>query len=113
MCSLLASESVEGSALSFEGIDDVQSSHGFSSGVFSVGHRVSDDVFKKAFKYGSGVVVDERGDSLDSSSSRQSSDGGFGDTLNGLLVGFAGVSLGADFAHAFSSFALTGHFIIC
>ena len=40
----LVSESVEGSSLSLEGVDDIESGDGLPLGVLSVGDRVSDDV---------------------------------------------------------------------
>jgi len=36
-------ESIDSSALSLEGINNIHSSDGFSSGVFSVGDGISDD----------------------------------------------------------------------
>ena len=107
-----AAESVEGSALSLEGIDNVESGDGLSLGVFSVGDWVSDDVLEEASENVSGLLVDERRDSLDSSSSCQSSDGGLGDAHDGLLKGLLGVSLGADFAVALSNFTSSSHCVI-
>jgi len=40
----LVSESVEGSSLSLEGVDDIEGGNGLPLGVLSVGDRVSDDV---------------------------------------------------------------------
>ena len=79
---LSTSETIDGSALSLEGIDDVHGCDGFSSGVLSVGDGVPDDPFEEALEDLPGVVVDEGGDSLDSSSAGQSSDRGLGDALN-------------------------------
>ena len=76
------SETIDGSALSLEGIDDIQSSHGFSSGVLGVGHSISDDSFEEALEDLSGIIIDERRDSLDTSSSGESSDSGLGDAFN-------------------------------
>ncbi len=55
----LTSESVEGSSLSLEGVDYIKSSNGLSSGVFGVGHRVSDDVLQERLENSSGLLVDE------------------------------------------------------
>jgi hypothetical protein len=41
----LDTETVKSSALSLEGIDDVESGDGLALGVLGVGNRVSDDVF--------------------------------------------------------------------
>ena len=75
-------ESVEGPALSLEGVDDVHGGDGLPSCVLSVGDSISDDLFKERSEDGPCVVVDERGDSLDTTSSTESSDGWFGDTVN-------------------------------
>lgn len=110
--SFSASETIDGSALSFEGVDDVHCCHGFSSGVLSVGYCVSHDPFQESFQHLSGVVVNERGDSLDASSSGQSSDCWLGDPFNrSLVASLLGDSLGSHFtfsSDSFSAFALSG-----
>ena len=78
----LTSETVKGSALSLEGIDNVKSSDSLSSGVLSVGHSISDDVLKENLKDTTGLLVDKTRDTLDTTSSCQSSDGRLGDTLD-------------------------------
>ena len=54
-----ATETVDGSALSLEGVDDVHGGDGFSSGVLSVGDCVSDDALQESLEDLSGVVIDE------------------------------------------------------
>ena len=78
----LTSETVKGSALSLEGIDNIKSSDSLSSGVLSVGHGISDDVLKENLKDTTGLLVDKTRDTLDTTSSCQSSDGRLGDTLD-------------------------------
>ena len=56
---LSTSETIDGSALSLEGVNDVHSSDGFSAGVFSVGDGVSDNAFEESLEDLSGVVIDE------------------------------------------------------
>ena len=100
------SESVDGSALSLKGIDDIHGGDGFSSGVLSVGDGISDDSFQESLEDLSWVIIDEWWDSLDTTSSGESSDGGLGDTLNwssGLSSG--GGSLGSDFTFSSDSFS--------
>ena len=80
-----STETVEGSALSLEGVDDVESGDGLSLCVFSVGDGVSDHVLEEASEDVSGLLIDERADSLDSTSSGESSDCGLGDSHDGLL----------------------------
>mgnify|MGYP004185043207 FL=1 len=78
----LTSETVKGSALSLEGIDNIKSSDSLSSGVLSVGDGISDDVLKEDLKDTTGLFVDKTRDTLDTTSSCQSSDGRLGDTLD-------------------------------
>ncbi|KRW99414.1 hypothetical protein PPERSA_12518 [Pseudocohnilembus persalinus] len=74
---LYISETIQSSSLSFQSVNNINSSNSFSSGVFSISNSVSDNVFQEGFQDLSGVVINERGNSFDSSSSGQSSDGGF------------------------------------
>ena len=111
-----SSETVDGSSLSLEGIDDVHGSDGLSPGVLSVGDGISDDSLEEALEDLSGVIIDEGGDSLDTSSSGEPADGGLGDALNaGSGVSLLGGPLGADLALAsdsLASFSLSGHVCI-
>jgi hypothetical protein len=108
-------ETVEGSSLSLEGIDDVHSGDGLSSGVLSVGDGVSDDSGEESSEDISAVLVDEEGDSLDTSSSGESSDGWLGDTFENWSVVLSGVSLGGNLtdslslSDSFSSFSDSSH----
>ena len=101
--------------MSLESIDDVESSDGLSLGVFGVGDRVSDDVLEEAFENESGLVIDERTDSLDTTSSGESSDGWLGDThdrgLDGFLVDPLGSGLSGNLSELASlSFVDWSHF---
>ena len=96
MCS--ASETVKGSALSLKSIDDIHGGDSLSSGVLGVSDRVSDDVLKENLEDTSGLLVDKSRDSLDSTSSCQSSDGRLGDTKDGFLDGLGCVSFSSGFA---------------
>ena len=78
----LTSETVKGSALSLEGVDDVKSGDSLSSGVLGVGDGISDDVLKEHLEDTTGLFVDKTRDTLDTTSSCQSSDGRLGDTLD-------------------------------
>jgi len=104
-CECSAAESVEGSALSLKSVDDVEGGDGLSLGVLGVGNGVTDDVLEEASENNSGLVVDERADSLDTTSSGESSDGRLGDSKDGLLDSLGCVSLGTLFAGNLSEFA--------
>ena len=104
----LTSESVEGTSLPLEGIDDIHSGDSLPLGVFSVGDGITDDVLKEDLEDTTGLLVDQARDTLDTSTSRQTADGGLGDTLNVITQHFA-MTLGASLSKSFTSFSTSGH----
>ena len=98
----LSTESVEGSSLAFQGVDNVESGDSLSLGMLSVGDGITDDVFQEDLEDTSGFFVDQAGDTLDTTSASQPSDGGLGDTLDVITKNFS-VPLGASFSQSFSS----------
>ena len=107
-CQRLTSEAVESSALSLEGVDDVEGSDCLSAGMLGVGHRVSNDVLQKDLQNASGLLVDETADALDATSSGETADGGFGDALDVIAENLA-VALGASLPETLSSLSSSGH----
>lgn len=67
--------------LSFQSIDDIKRSNGLSLCVFSVSNGISDDTLEKDFKDTTGFFVDKTGDTLDTATTGETTDGGFRDTL--------------------------------
>ena len=100
----LTSESVEGSALSLEGVDNIHGCYGLPLGVLSVGDSISDDVFQENFQDTTGLFVDESGDTFDTTSSCKTADGWLGDTLD-IITQHLPVTLGASFSESFTSFS--------
>ena len=97
--------------MSLESVNDIKGSDGLSLGVFGVGDGILDNVFKEASEDNSGLVIDEGADSLDSTSSGESSDSWLGDTEDGFLDSLGGVSLGSGLSlnlAEFASFASVG-----
>ena len=107
MCS--STEAVEGAALSLKSVDDVESGDGLSLGVLGVGDGVTNNVLEEGSEDVSGLLVDEGGDSLDTTAAGKSADSRLGDTEDGLLEGLLGVSLGSDLAVALANFTSSGH----
>ncbi len=105
----LSTESVEGSALSLESVDDIHGGDGLSLGVFGVGDGISDDIFQENFEDTSGFFIDQSRDSLDTTSSCKTSDSWLGDTLD-VITKYFSVTLGASFSQTFSTFASSSHF---
>merc|ERR1719281_1031469 len=104
----LTSESVEGTSLTLESIDYVHSCDGLSLSVFGVGDGITDNIFQEYLEDTSGFFVDQTRDTLDTSTSRQTTDGGLGDTLDVITQNFA-MTLGASLSESFASFTTSSH----
>ena len=104
----LTTESVEGSALSLEGIDDIHGGDSLPLGVLGVGDSVTDDVLKEDLEDTSGLLVDEARDTLDTTSASKTADGGLGDALD-VVTKDLSVTLGASLSESLASFTTSGH----
>ena len=98
----LSTESVEGSSLAFQGVHDIECGDGLSLGMLGVGDGITDDVFQENLEDTTGFFVDQAGDTLDTTSASQSSDGGLGDSLDVITKNLS-VTLGASFSQSLSS----------
>ena len=105
----LTAESVEGTALALQSVDDIHGGDSLPLGVFGVGDGITDDVLKEDLEDTAGLLVDEAGDTLDTSTASQPADGGLGDTLDVITQDFA-MTLSASLSESLSSFASSGHF---
>ena len=97
-----SAETVEGSALSLESVDNVESGDGLSLGVFGVGDGVTHDVLQEGAEDGAGLLVDVGADALDTATTGESADSGLGDAHDGLLEGLLG---GEALSALFAAFA--------
>ena len=104
----LTAESVEGTSLALEGVDNVHGGDGLPLGVLGVGHGITDDVLKENLQNTTGLLVDEAGDALDSTTTSQTTDGGLGDTLDVITKNLS-VTLSASFSKTLSSFSSSRH----
>ena len=104
----LTSESVEGTSLPLEGIDHIHGGDGLPLGVLGVGDGVPDDVLKENFEDSTGLLVDQAGDTLDTSSPGQPPDGRFGDALD-VVPQHLAMTLGSSLPESLSSFATSTH----
>ena len=107
----LASEAVDGSSLALEGVDDVEGGDGLAASVLGVGDRVTDDSLQEGLEDSAGLLVDESGDSLDSSTAGETADCRLGDSLDVVPKDFA-VALGSSLAESLSSFTSSGHVVL-
>lgn len=105
----LTAETVEGTSLSLESVDDVHGRHRLPLGVFRVRHSVTDDVLEEDLQDTTGLFVDETRDTFDSTTTGKTTDGRLGDALDVVTQDFT-MTFGASFAESFASFAATSHF---
>ena len=104
----LASESVEGTSLSLQGVDDIHCGDGLPLGVFAVGDSITDDILQEDLQHSPGLFVDQPRDTLDATSASQTSDSGLGDTLDVIPQNLA-MTLGASLSQSLSSFTTARH----
>lgn len=104
----LTTETVQGSTLSLQSVDNVERSNSLSLGVLSVSDSVSDNVLQEGLQDTSDFLVDQSRNTLDTTSSGQSSDGWLGDTLNVVSQDLS-VTLSATLSESFSAFSSTRH----
>ena len=104
----LTSESVEGTSLTFEGIDDIHGGDSLPLGMLGVGDGITDDVLKEDLEDTTGLLIDQARDTLDTTTTRQTANSGLGDTLDVITQDFA-MTLSASLSKSFSSFTTTGH----
>jgi hypothetical protein len=67
--------------LTLEGVYNIERSDSLSLGVFSVSDGISNDAFKEDFEDTSGFFVDETGDTLDTTTTCETTDSWLGDTF--------------------------------
>ena len=106
--SFLSTESVQGPSLSLQSVDDVHGCDGLPLGVLGVGDGITDDVFQENLEDTSGFFVDQARDTLDTTTTSQTADGGLGDTLDVITQDFA-MTLGASLSESLASFTTSSH----
>ena len=104
----LTSESVQGTSLTFEGIDDIHGGDGLPLGVLGVGDSVTDDVLEEHLEDTTGLLVDESRDTFYTTSSGKTTDGWLGDTLD-VITKYLPVTLSATLSKTLSSFTTSRH----
>jgi hypothetical protein len=90
--------------LTLQGVDNVHSNDGLTTSVLSVGDRVTDDVLKEDLEDSTSFLVDESRDTLDSTTTGETTNGGLGNSLDVIAKDLA-VTLGASLSESLSSFS--------
>ena len=104
----LTAEAVKSAALTLEGVDDVEGSDGLALGVLGVGDSVADDTLEEGLENTAGLLVDHGGDTLDTTTTRETADGGLGDTLDVVAQDLA-VALGTTLSETLAALAASSH----
>mmetsp|Transcript_3065 Transcript_3065/g.6607 ORF Transcript_3065/g.6607 Transcript_3065/m.6607 type:complete len:157 (+) Transcript_3065:299-769(+) len=104
----LTTESVKGASLALEGVDDVHGSDGLAASVLRVGDGITNDVLEEDLEDTTGFFVDQSGDTLDTTSTCETTDGRLGDTLD-IVAKDLSVTLGASLSESLSSFSSSRH----
>jgi len=104
----LTSESIQGLALTLEGIDDIHGSDCLSAGVLSVGDTITNDILEEDLQDSTSFFIDESRNTLDTTTTGKTTDGRLGNTLD-IITKYLSVTLGATLSKAFASFTTTRH----
>jgi len=104
----LSTETVQGATAALQCVDDVEGSDGFAFSVFSVGNRITDNVLQEDLQYATSLLVDEARDTFDTTTTSETTDSGFGDTLDVVAKNLT-VALGAALSETFSTFSAARH----
>ena len=91
----LTSETVKGLSLTLESIDNVHSNDSLTAGVLGVGYRVADNVLKEYLEDSTGLFVDETRNTLDTTTTGETTDGGLSDSLDIIAKNLA-MTLGSS-----------------
>ena len=104
----LTAETVQGTSLTLQGVDNVHGSDCLSLGMFGVGNSVTDHVLQENLENTAGLFVDETGDALHTTTASQTTDGWLGDPLDVVTKDFP-VALSASLSETFASFSTPRH----
>ena len=102
----LTSESVQGSALSLQGIDDIHGGDSLPLGMLGVGNGITDDILKENLQHTTGLFIDEARDTFYTTSAGKTADSWLGDTLD-VITKYFTMTLSAPFSQTFSSLSYT------
>ena len=88
--------------MSLEGVDNVERGDSLSLGVLGVGDGVTDDTLEEGLENTTGLLVDHGRDTLDTTTTRETSDRRLCDTLDVVTKNLA-VTLGSTLAETLSA----------
>ena len=104
----LSAETVQSAALAFQGVHHVHGGDCLSFGVLSVGNSITDHVLQEHLENTTGLLVDQAGDTLHTTTPSQPTDSWFGDPLN-VITKDLSVALSTSFSQTLASFSTSRH----
>jgi hypothetical protein len=104
----LTSETVKGLALALESVDNIHGGDSLTTGMLSVGDRVTDNVLEENLEDSTSLFVDETGDTLDTTTTCETTDSRLSDSLDIVTKDLA-MTLGASLSESLSSFTSARH----
>jgi len=104
----LTAESVQSTALTLQGVDDVHGCDGLPLGVLGIGDGISDDVLEKYLQHTASLLVDQTRNTLHATSACQTTDGRLRDSLDVVAENLP-VTLGASFSQSLATFTSSRH----
>ena len=104
----LTSESVKGLSLALQGIDNIHGSDSLTAGMLSVCNTITDDILKEDLEDTTGLFVDQTTDTLDTTTTRKTTDSRLGNTLNVITEDLT-MTLGATLSESLASFSAARH----
>ena len=90
----------------------IHGSHSLTTSVFRVSDAITNDILKKDLENTTSLFVDETRNTLDTTTTSETTDRGLGDSLDVVTKDLA-MTLGASLSESFSSFATSRHVCIC
>ena len=108
----LTAEAVEGASLALESVDHIESSHSLPASVLRVGDGIADNVLQENLEHRAGLLVDETRDTLHTTTTSETANGGLGDALDVVAKNLP-VTLGAALAETLTALTTSRHFEWC
>src|SRR5690349_13796182 len=93
----LTSETVQGTSLTFQSIDDIHGGDSLALSVFSVCDGITNDVFQENLQDATSFFVDETADTFHTTATGQTTNCGLGNSLDVITKNFA-MTFGSTFA---------------
>jgi hypothetical protein len=90
--------------LSLKSVDNIERCDSLSLGVFSVGDGITNDALEERLENTTGLFVDHSGNTLDTTTTSETSDSWLCDTLDVVTKNLA-MTLGSSLSKTFASFA--------